>query len=225
MAEEQRRLYRSHQNKVLAGICGGVGEYLNVDPTLVRIVWLMLIFFGGSGIILYLLAYFIMPEGPAVAGVPAAPASGSSALALVFGATLIVVGGLLLMDNLDVVPFYRLRHLGWDLFLPAMLILIGVYVLVRPKHQQAAAAPEPGSEPAGAPPAPEPAAGPKTLKRSRLDRKLFGICGGLGDHFSIDPTIVRLLYVIFTLVTGGAGVILYLIMFFLIPEEPLPARA
>lgn len=63
MAQKIKRLYRSAKNKVLGGVCGGIGEYLNVDPTIVRIIWVL---FGlsGFGVLAYLIAWLIMPEGP-----------------------------------------------------------------------------------------------------------------------------------------------------------------
>ena len=59
----------------------------------------------------------------------------------------------------------------------------------------------------------------KKLYRSADQRILAGVCGGLWEYFSIDPTIVRLLFVAFALVAGG-GLLLYLILWLLIPQEP-----
>ncbi len=59
----------------------------------------------------------------------------------------------------------------------------------------------------------------KRLYRSRLDRMIGGVCGGLGDYFDIDPTVVRLLFVFGTLL-GGPGVIAYLILLVVVPLEP-----
>lgn len=61
-----KRLYRSETNKVLAGICGGLGEYFDVDPTVLRLLWLLIVIFTGvfPGIIAYILAIFIIPVRP-----------------------------------------------------------------------------------------------------------------------------------------------------------------
>jgi phage shock protein C len=59
----------------------------------------------------------------------------------------------------------------------------------------------------------------KRLYRSRSDRWLFGVCGGIADYFSVDPTLVRVLFVIFTLIFGS-GILLYLILWLIIPQEP-----
>lgn len=59
----------------------------------------------------------------------------------------------------------------------------------------------------------------KRLYRSRSDRWLFGVCGGIADYFSVDPILVRVLFVIFTLIFGS-GILLYLILWLIIPQEP-----
>jgi phage shock protein PspC (stress-responsive transcriptional regulator) len=59
-----KRLYRSRTNKVFAGICGGIGEYLNVDPVLIRVIAVMITIFGGSGIIAYIVGLVLIPLGP-----------------------------------------------------------------------------------------------------------------------------------------------------------------
>ena len=60
----------------------------------------------------------------------------------------------------------------------------------------------------------------RKLYRSRKERMIAGVCGGLGEYFSIDPTLVRLLFVIGTLF-GGPGLLAYLIMLVVVPEEPM----
>lgn len=59
----------------------------------------------------------------------------------------------------------------------------------------------------------------KRLYRSRKDRMICGVCGGIGDYFDIDPTIIRLLWVAFIL-SAGTGIIAYIIAWIIIPEEP-----
>jgi len=64
-----RRLYRSNTNKVLAGVCGGLGEYANVDPVIFRLIWVVATIFTGivPGVLTYLLTIFIMPARPQAA--------------------------------------------------------------------------------------------------------------------------------------------------------------
>ena len=60
----------------------------------------------------------------------------------------------------------------------------------------------------------------KRVYRSRLDRMVGGVCGGLGEYFEVDPTLIRLLFVLGTL-AGGPGVIAYLILLVIVPLEPV----
>ena len=60
----EKRLYKSNKNKMLAGVCGGIAEYFNIDPTLVRLGWAILCMFAGSGIIAYIIAAIIIPQNP-----------------------------------------------------------------------------------------------------------------------------------------------------------------
>lgn len=57
-----KRLYRSRENRVLGGVCGGIGEYFNIDPTLIRLLWILFVFLGGSGILAYIIAWIIIPK-------------------------------------------------------------------------------------------------------------------------------------------------------------------
>ncbi|RJQ36683.1 PspC domain-containing protein [Candidatus Parcubacteria bacterium] len=62
-----KRLYRSEENQIIAGVVGGIGEYFDVDPTLLRLVWLLIVIFTGffPGILAYLLAVLVIPRRPA----------------------------------------------------------------------------------------------------------------------------------------------------------------
>lgn len=59
---EDKRLYRSSTNRMIGGICGGIGEYLDVDPTLIRLAWVVFSAMGGSGLLAYVIAAILMPE-------------------------------------------------------------------------------------------------------------------------------------------------------------------
>ena len=62
----------------------------------------------------------------------------------------------------------------------------------------------------------------RRLSRSRTNRKLAGVCGGLAQYSNIDATLIRVLFVVLALL-GGPGLVIYLLMWILVPEEPLGA--
>ena len=61
---EVKRIYRSRKNRIIAGVCGGIAEYLNIDPTIIRLLWVLFSLLHGVGIILYIIAAIIIPEEP-----------------------------------------------------------------------------------------------------------------------------------------------------------------
>ncbi len=61
--DEKKRLYKSRNNKMLCGVCAGIADYFNIDPTIVRVLWAVLALAAGSGILAYILCAIIMPEG------------------------------------------------------------------------------------------------------------------------------------------------------------------
>lgn len=60
----ERRLYKSNVNKMVDGVCGGIAEYVGIDPTLVRLGWVLFCAMGGSGILAYFIAAIIIPRNP-----------------------------------------------------------------------------------------------------------------------------------------------------------------
>ncbi len=135
-----RPLYRCRENRRIAGVAGGVAEFFGLDPTLVRVLWFLSIFFGGFGIVAYAVLAIALPLEPvsaeAVAAAETMPlatghrhAYGSAAgvsggrLMTIFGATLIVLGGLALAGT--VLPIG-----AWRFVWPALFIGLGALLLV-----------------------------------------------------------------------------------------------
>jgi phage shock protein C len=61
---EPKRLYRSRKEQMVAGICGGIAEYFAVDPTIVRLVFVLLALLGGPGLLIYIVLWIVIPEEP-----------------------------------------------------------------------------------------------------------------------------------------------------------------
>ena len=102
-----RRLYRCRENRVIAGVASGVAEFLGLDPTLVRVLWFLSIFFGGVSLLLYIGLAIIVPLEPLPAGAAATTeaverhrhgAGGGGRWVTFFGIALILLGGLALLN-------------------------------------------------------------------------------------------------------------------------------
>lgn len=231
-----RQLRRS-TSRVIGGVCGGLAEYFDIDPTIIRVVWLALtiLSMGVGGVILYLLAWAIMP-GPLTTGVERIDSDGTAKTLL--GVVLIAVGILLLLA----MGLMSLRwgcwspwlwHWSWHwpfaslrFLLPLLLLAIGVVLIVvgvgsRSPNAMSGPKPQPSAEGESEP---EEAASEKPpvrrLYRSLRNRKIAGICGGLGDYLNVDPTLIRVLWILLILY-GGAGILFYLILWVVVPQEPI----
>lgn len=62
--QEVKRLYRSKKDRILGGVCGGIAEYFNLDPVLVRLLWVFFACVAGTGVLAYIIAWIIIPEKP-----------------------------------------------------------------------------------------------------------------------------------------------------------------
>jgi len=129
-----KRLYRSLQDRKIAGVCGGLGDYFDIDPVFFRLVFLLSILFGGLGALAYLVMWIMVP---AHEGAP------------------------------------REAHL---------------------------------------------------LRLAATDRKIGGVCGGLGAFFELDPLLFRVAFVVLAFI-GGLGILLYVVLWLVIPAPATPAAS
>jgi len=139
-----KKLYRSRKEKMLGGVCGGLAEYFNVDPTLVRIIFVVSLFAGGTGVIAYIILLNVVPQEPII--FPAASTESketeqsSSDMSpneiyfkileekrqkrtVFFGAGLVIIGIIFLADNF-------IRHFYFSDLFSLILIGIGIALLL-----------------------------------------------------------------------------------------------
>ena len=213
--QHDHRLYRSRANRIIAGVCGGLGELTGIDANLIRLAWLLLFFFGGTGIIIYLIMTIVVPERPQegeTIGVSYAnhwQNAGRNG-ALVIGIIIIVFGMALLLNSLGWLPVSLgyLWHLFWRLSWPLLLIGIGLLVLLSAFWGDRGWWRDIRMPAQGV-----------VLRRSRSNRMVDGVCGGLAEYFNIDPSLIRIIWAIGTLSTMGMGILAYIIAAIVLPEE------
>jgi phage shock protein PspC (stress-responsive transcriptional regulator) len=127
-----KKLYRLSGDRKIAGVCAGLGEHFDIDPVIVRLFFLFSVFFGGLGVLAYLILWIMVPLDDGASGQRA--------------------------------PRTRL-HL------------------------------------------------------SSSDRKIAGVCGGLGEYFALDPVFFRVGFVVLAF-TCGVGILLYFVLWLLVPRAP-----
>ena len=118
---EAHILRRSTSDKVVAGVAGGLGRYLGIDPVILRVAFVVLTLAGLAGVLVYIIGWIAIPEEKPGEQVGTAQHSSGNTARMVVGGLLILVGGAVLLDNLipDLSKFF------W----PAAIILLGAGVL------------------------------------------------------------------------------------------------
>jgi phage shock protein C len=121
---EPRRLRRSRRDRMVGGVCGGIARYLDVDPVLLRIATVALVLSGGVGLLVYVVAWIVIPA--ADAGEPdrtAPPPTNRQSAAIAVGAFLVGLGVLLLARH-------GMPGMGAGMFWPLVVVAAGVFFLV-----------------------------------------------------------------------------------------------
>lgn len=137
------RLYRSKRNKMLGGVCGGIAEYFNIDPTIIRLVWVFLAIVtssaGGAFVLVYVIAWIVMPYAPRGSEDEALdlPAEVNTEhrnrnLAVIIGAGFIIYGGIKLFERIfgkfDI-SFNPFRLFSYPFFWPVALVAAGLVII------------------------------------------------------------------------------------------------
>jgi phage shock protein C len=210
----ERKLYKSSTDKMIGGVCGGLGQHFNIDPTVLRIAWVGIalltmpvgMFIGGLA---YLASYLIIPQNPDEAGLvetedlamdddegPAEPFRDIQSNNMVWGIVLVLLA-LVVLTNSD--------FMSWRLpitIIPIAIIGGLIYCIIKYRPLLVDVL--------------------KGLTHRRLyrltdEKKILGVCAGLADSFQVDPTLMRLGWVLVTILTGGPGILIYLVMAFIMP--------
>jgi len=231
-AKARKRLFRSDENKIIGGVAGGIAEYLDMDPSIVRLLWVLVaLFTGGAAFWVYVALWLFLPIRDNARGQVADPAIKLDEKSLgVIAWILIGLGVLWLLANFGILPFIwqglrGVMHVIGLVFWPLVLLAAGWLLLDKLGHTDAIKQKVKGGVPEGDSVKASVRSGYHTvrektpLKRSVDDRMLLGVCAGIAHWLHIDPIVVRILWALFSLASLGTGVILYIIMAIIMPED------
>ena len=203
-----KRLVRTRDDSVLAGVCGGFGRYFNLDSALVRLLWVFFTIFGGSGVLAYLVAVFIIPDESTAKDVtPRRLIDGFNDKTILWGVLVVLVGIILFFQHGEFINSIW-RHFwnsGINVLLAMIIIGTGVYFLYK-ERQKISTMFGLGAE--------------MPLSLSDKDKQLAGVCGGIAKSIGMDSTIIRFFWVYGTIMSVGIGLILYFILALVLPNKP-----
>jgi len=134
-----RKLYRSKKDKIIGGVCGGLGKYFDIDPVLIRILFVFLTFYHGSGLIIYLVLLIIVPpepinideielkdftdiSGDRPSNYEQTTVNRGEKVKKIFGIILLIIGSLLFLENF-------VKILDFEIIAPLIMILMGLYLI------------------------------------------------------------------------------------------------
>ncbi len=129
-------------------------------------------------------------------------------LGLIVGVVILLIGVSALAQNLGVVPpfLFEAWRIMWRAAGPLAIVVLGVFVIVLATRPGAAPSVDRGAR----------------LYRSTHDRYIAGVCGGIAEYLHVDPTIVRLAYVLLSLGSGlWSGLLIYIALAVIVPQEPV----
>ena len=211
---QTKRLYRSRKDKMIAGVCGGFAEYLNIDPVLVRIAWIAFTFLGGSGLIVYIIGIIIIPENLDQSTNNGEQSEKHNDRGLFWGSLLILVGAALLLKQFGFFYYFNIWHLPWKSIWSMVLIIIGVLMLYNFTNLGSRKVEKSDEYDSNR------ESGKKQIYRSQ-NKILAGVCAGIAEYFDIDPNLVRLAYALLSIVSFGMGLVVYIILMIILPQAPI----
>jgi phage shock protein PspC (stress-responsive transcriptional regulator) len=207
---EPKKLFRSKNKKMIAGVCAGLADYFNVDINIIRVLFIFVTFFWGASILLYLIMWLIIPLNTKENNEIATTKANNSFL-LMLGIVLVIIGVLALIPisflshflsfKIKIVPFFQVLS-------ALAFIALGLYVISGYLKKE-------NSENSDQ----------KVLSRSITNKKFLGVCAGIAEYFKIDPTVVRVVWILFSFISFGIAVIVYFVLGIILPNEQVVKRS
>lgn len=199
--KKRKKIYRSRNYRILAGVAGGLGEYFEIEPTIIRLL-LVASSLIGVGLVAYMAMWVAVPERPSRAKRPVNTPNETS---FIVGLSMIGLGAWFLLNNLNLVPekFFSIVYMVRLAFWPITLILLGTITIIVTSRGRGISLPFSG----------------KPIYRPRHDRKIAGVAAGIADFLAVDATLIRLTFIALTIVSVPAGVLGYIALAAIMSEE------
>lgn len=200
-----RYFARSVSNSILSGVCGGIGEYINLEPNLLRVIFVLGTFAGGWGIIAYITATLLLPIKPDPVEYSEDEITGllKTDSRTIIGASMILSGIYFVIAPTGLFYFFEFLGGSTEFAFTILFVTAGFSILMHTKRNSNQEQPFIVNK----------------LFRSREDKRFMGVCGGLADYFNMDSTLFRVVSVISILATAGISILLYFIFSYFLQYE------
>jgi phage shock protein C len=197
---KQKKLRRSRIDRIFFGVCGGLGEFFGVNPIIFRLFFIISLLIGAWGIVIYLILSLVIPNTPLLAAhnysdfpnVETRP---------VIGIFLIFLGIYLLVKDIGVLEQFSFFGFTHQIIIPAILIVVFIMFFVQYDVSFADIDEN------------------KSIFRTNKNKIFSGVCSSLSEYFNIDVNFMRIIFILFTILTLGIGLLIYLIYSIMIPLE------
>jgi phage shock protein C len=199
---KKRKLERSVNDKIFLGLCGGIAYKLNVEPTLIRILFILSILIGGWGIVFYILAAMLIPKNHdySVNNPEEQYLIRRTNNKILLGGSLMLIGFFFTFNIYGIIQYFTFVGIPPSVFWAFALIGAGVYTYTRSTNENSHVT-------------------PGKFVRMNENRRIAGICSGFAYYLNIDTNMCRMLWIIFSFVTLGVGLVIYLVIWLALPLE------
>jgi phage shock protein C len=181
-------------------VCGGLGEFFNIDPIIFRLFFIISLLVGAWGVVIYIIFSFVIPNAPLKENqIYNDPNFADSKLRTMTGTFIILLGIYLLVQDIGLLNYFSFFGFRHQVIIPAILIIVFIMFIVRYDIKFDESNPH--------------------LIFIRLDKNkvISGVCSSLGNYFNIDVNVLRTVFIICTILTLGIGLIIYMLFAVLVP--------
>ena len=200
-AEHSRQFARSQTDRIFLGICGGIANYLDVDPLILRFIFVFSILIGGWGAVIYLVAAMLIPvESNTIklSGEETARLKQANRKTLT-GTAFILIGFFFIFDFYGIIGYFSVLGIPPELFWPVSFIVFGIYFLRKEVNFSRFSN------------------GQNKFYRSKSSSRFMGVCSGLAKYLNTDSNLIRMIWIVFTFISLGLGVVIYFLIVLMVP--------
>lgn len=200
-AEHSKQFARSQIDRVFLGVCGGIAHYLDIDPLILRLIFVFSVLIGGWGAVVYIVAAMMIPLETSTSKLSSEETARlkQANTKTLTGTAFILIGFFFIFDFFGIIEYFSVLGIPPELFWPVSFVVFGIYFL----RQQPGSLHSSDSQ--------------KKLNRSKSSGRFMGVCSGLAKYLNADSNLIRMIWILFTFISLGLGVVIYFLIVLMVP--------